>query len=258
MDDPYPPASYPYPDDWEWLENTYDRNEVDFAGATGWTTWQETFSTADEMSSMKPTHVRPTVASYDNIGEISFDNVQLFIDGMPQSLPNPGFENGAGNFPDKWSQWGPVGTAEAYWGQEPGNRFVTIPATGVQKSRAAMPQWGDFVELPAQYSEIRVVAEVRGVNQNQQASHANVFGMDWVRRTIYDRSRMEEDIGKYDQFGQDNNVPVMCLEFGVIMTASEAQGHLAWLRDFSSLLNNKGMHGAYRISGTLGFFRPLC
>jgi endoglucanase len=250
MNPPYPPASYPYPDGWEWLENTFDHDEADFTGSTDWTlSWHETFSTANELSNKQPTHVRPTLSSYDNIGPLSFDNVWLFIDNVIKPQPNHEFENGSGEFPNQWTQWGQEGTGAAYWEQDAinGNRFVTIPATGLQKSRAVMPEWGAFVELPIGYHEIKVVADVRGVNRNQQGNHANVFGMDWVKRTIYDRNRMESDIAKYQQFGQTNNVPVMCLEFGVIMAATEAQGHLAWLRDFSSLIKSRGIHGAYHV-----------
>ena len=249
MVNPTPPASYPYPDDWQWLENTYDHNETDFPGAANWTRWQESFSTADEISNQRPTHIQPTLSSYDNIGQVSFDHVRLFIDGVEQVLPNSGFQDGSSTFPDQWTQWGPEDVGLAFWGRDnaTGNRFVTIPTTAGAKSRTVMPAWGIFYPLPAQYTEIRVEADVRGINENELGYHANVFGMNWVKRTVYDQSRMGNDIEKHRQFGLKNNVPVMCLEFGVIMTASEAQGHLAWLQDFSSLLEGQGLHGAYHV-----------
>lgn len=247
MNPPFPPASYPYPNGWRFLKNTYDHDEPEFSGSEEWTKWHETFSTPEELCQDAPTHIQPTVYSYDNVGQICFDNVRLFIDSAERTVNNPGFEAGTGSFPDGWTQWGDPETNDALWPQDAltGNRFISIPSTAVKKTRAVIPQWGNFVALPSQYTAIRVEADVRGENRNGDNNHANVFGLNWVQQILYDRTTMESDMRKHWQFGLENNVPVMCLELGVIMMATEAQGHNAWLQDFTSLLDEKEIHGAY-------------
>lgn len=248
-DNKYPATSYPTPNCWEWLEHTYDRNDPDFPGSSSWTYWQETFSGIDEFNEDGPTHVAPTFNSYDNLYQLSFDNISFSIDDVYYGIINAGLENGSGVFPDNWTQWGD-NTDLAIWesdGGEPENHYVTIPPTSGKKSRVVFPFQTFAIELPQHYETIRVAGTVSGKNENELGYHANIFGLEWYRNYTYNKSRMYADVKNYILFGNEQNVPVMCLEFGVIMTATEALGHRLWIQDFTNLLNENGIHGAYHV-----------
>ncbi|HPQ44258.1 MAG TPA: cellulase family glycosylhydrolase [Syntrophales bacterium] len=244
----YPEANYPY-EDLKWVCDTQDTDwSSKFQSSDTWSSWSETLLGSDLIQE-GVSHFSPRYKSYDNEGPISFDNchVQIQVDGqnIVKDIFNNEFEDGSGSFPDGWDQWGNNEDEKAaFWDEESGNHFVTIPPTGELKTRFVRPTHAHALELPDSYETIdgiTVQADVRGSN----SSPSKVFGISWYTTEIYDRTKMIEDIQDYLDFRKKNNVPIMCLELGVIMEATEEQGHLKWLNDSLSLLARQNIHWAY-------------
>ncbi|MBN1277294.1 MAG: hypothetical protein JXA35_07355, partial [Deltaproteobacteria bacterium] len=93
--------------------------------------------------------------------------------------------------------------------------------------------------LPVSYTEIMIHAYVCGSNPG------SLFGINWYGPVLYDSSKMSQDIEDYLNFRKNNYVPIMCLEFGVIMNATEEQGHVKWMNDFLRLMAQHNIHWAY-------------
>jgi hypothetical protein len=224
MPNPYPPANYPYPYSWKYLEHTHDLNESDYSGSSSWVRWEEHFTKGIDFVTNSATHVLPTYGSWDNSTEMSYDNVEFYINSTPYPPENAGFENGSGTFPDGWTQWGNNEESyQAIWKTESiGNRYLSIPATGENNSRQIKPFSKKAIPLPASFSTITVAVRARGAYQKYGGgTGANLFGLDWYQQYTYDQTQMRKDIESFIQFGQNNNVPIMCLEFGVIMKAKD-------------------------------------
>jgi hypothetical protein len=161
-------------------------------------------------------------------------------------IHNNGFELGNDTSWEGWSQGSYRGNDKpAVRVEEDGNHFIRIPAPGDLIDRYIQPD--ESFKLPSSYSSIDIEAKVKGYSTSQ----SQLFGITWYHP--YDKSDMLKDIRGYLDFGdgvnpEEREVPVMCLESGVIMKTTREQGHLRWLRDFiGTLVTNEvnEVHWAY-------------
>jgi endoglucanase len=63
--------------------------------------------------------------------------------------------------------------------------------------------------------------------------------------TVRDKNYLEEEVKKYLAFGQKNNVPLYCGEFGVISGCFAGKGGLKWVNDMLDIFEKYKVHYTY-------------
>jgi len=220
-----------------------------YSGSNDWQSWTTKIPKL-EMEGKKPSHIQPYCFSYANTEDISFDNLGLAIDGKPIEIYNSNLETGFGEFPDGWTQHGNNEEQDkALWLKETsGNHYISIPPVPENKYRAINPDFAHLLPLPDTYDEITLSVMVKGNNSDFH----NILGVYWYSAELFYRYNLENDLKKFIDFGKNNNVPVMCLEFGVTMKATEEQGHLQYLKDYTDILESNKIHWAYHSYRNIG------
>lgn len=242
VSEPDPAADYPYA---ELIYHAYSYDASDSATFTGSSTWYRDWYevlSGDDLNREGVTHIAPAYGSYHNQESLLYDNVEVVIDGEASALFNPGFEDVNGEFVAGWQQWNDdtQTTTSVSWEEVSDNKVVRIePTPGT--SRNISPKAAHLLALPSDYTQIKIQADVMGGN----TARTKLFGINWYRQQVYTKDKMSTDLDPYLAFARKHQVPLMNLEFGVIMQATEEQGHLLWLKDWMQILQSQGIHGAY-------------
>ncbi len=250
---PRPPSvSYPtsIKEYFAWTDPLNKENDGNYKGSSIWQEWSETINRANPKLPNplpSPVFLSPGCNSWNNSGMLCFDNCRVFIDNVEYPIYNHDMEIGppsSGWTPQGWGEYKSKPFLEPVrWVEDSGNHYVEIPPTPGETNHN-LSLMGQFaIKVPENFSAIRITGSVKGSN----TAKSTVFGVSWYKEKLYNQNTMKADLAPYINFGKTNNVPVMCLEFGVIMNATPEEGHLRWLEDLGQIFHENGLHFAYHV-----------
>ena len=262
-------ASYPSKDAKEWLvwTDAVNGEGKHFSGSSDWEDWSGKINRSDIESKFSANcklevikgdlprtipdslFISPSFFSYNNKSDLSFDNYRIFIDNSVDPLPffNDDLETGPDfgkTIPQGWSEWkNNENMTSARWLQEGQNHYIEIPGAPqdlLLPNHNITLDSSEAIDLPLNFSSVTMKAAVKGKNDD---NYANILGASWYQ--AYNQESMKSSLAPFINFGIENNVPVMCLEFGVIMKATQDKGHLTWLDDLGNIFHKYNLHFAY-------------
>ncbi len=240
----------------EWAD--WSEDAAEFTGQSGeWVYWDSGKLTAPEgveFATLKP-------SAWGSAGQVWFDDLELLINGAPQTLFNPGFEEGSWEDetrPANWYFWSDSGfTGE--WSNEQahsGARSLSIRSDGDGFGIWSQANW--MLTAPLFPLQAGDTFRVRGWLLAPENDGGGVsLGLDYLNGVYeaYDRDRLLADIQPYLEWGAANNVPLFVGEFGA-MSAAPGDSRPNLVSDKISVMNAAGLHWAlwtFRDPSTPGF-----
>ncbi|MEW6400953.1 MAG: cellulase family glycosylhydrolase [Chloroflexota bacterium] len=240
------PDDYSYPGpvlaSVEWADWSQDAAELTDQ-TDEWIYWDSGPLTAPEdveFATVKP-------AAWGDIGQVWFDDLELEINGVTQSLHNPAMEEASAqhaNVAANWRFWSDSDfTGE--WSAEyahSGSHSLEISGNGDGWGMWTQSEW--ILIEPLFRVQAGDTLRVRGWVYAPQNNGGGVsLGLDYLNGVYeeYNREHLLADIQPYLEWGAAHDVPLFVGEFGS-MSAAPGDSRYALVSDMISVMNENGLH----------------
>jgi hypothetical protein len=247
------PDDYGYPgavlDGLEWAD--YSADAAEFTGqAADWLYWDSGLLTVPagvEFATLKP-------SADGDAGEVWFDDLELEMNGSPQTLYNPGAEEPSweSSRPRNWYFWSDTGFTGAWSDAQAhgGSRSLKITSDGEGYGIWQQVDW-IFTE-PLFRVQAGDTFRVRGWILAPDNHGTVSLGLDYLNGVYatWDRAHLLAEMQPYLDWAAAENVPLFVGEFGA-MSAAPGASQENLVGDKISVMNAAGLHW------TLWTFRSL-
>jgi aryl-phospho-beta-D-glucosidase BglC (GH1 family)/photosystem II stability/assembly factor-like uncharacterized protein len=191
----------------------------------------------------------PKPATDGNSGDVWFDDLTLFHNGVARPVANGDMETPSDGDPDRpanWYFWSDSGFSGT-WSDEAaasGTRSLKISSDGSGFGVWTQANWILTAPLvPVQAGDtLRLQGQLRSPDN---VGGAASLGFDYLRGVYeeYDRDRLAANLQPYLDWGAANNVPLYVGEFGA-MSSAPGTSRSKLVRDMIDVMNAAGLHWA--------------
>lgn len=233
--------SYPGPSltSVDWADYSQDDTAYTDRSAD-WVYWQSGVMTPPpgvDWATIKP-------YAWGNVGTVWFDDLEIFKNGVPQTVYNDSLEDESVDDPNRPSGWYFYGEGDfsGAWGTQAHSGSRSLQLIGsAQYGLWTQSNWILTEPLfPVQPGD---TFEVHGWILAPENNGGGVnLGLDYLKSTYenYDRDRLLADIQPYLDWAAANNVPLYVGEFGG-MAASHGDSRYNLIRDKIDVMNAHGL-----------------